>query len=54
MEEIRMMKIATFALLACIIAVLSGCSAYPITDEEKQRQAQAEEQRRKDALNRGR
>lgn len=48
-----MTKVATVTLVACIIAVLAGCAAYPMTDEEKARQAQAETQRRIDALNRG-
>jgi len=49
-----MKKSATFTLVAWIIAVLAGCAAYPLTDAEKERQAEAEAQRRIDAINRGR
>jgi starvation-inducible outer membrane lipoprotein len=49
-----MKKSATSTLLACILALLSGCMATPMSEEERERQARAEEQRRIDVINRGR
>ena len=49
-----MTKSPTSTLLACIIALLSACTATPMTHAERERQARAEEQRRIDVINRGR
>jgi PBP1b-binding outer membrane lipoprotein LpoB len=44
---------AVVTLLICLV-MLAGCAAYPDTPEERERQDRAEQQRRIDAMNRGR
>ena len=48
-----MKKIAAATLLIWL-AALAGCATYSDTPEERERQDRAEQQRRIDALNRGR
>jgi len=48
-----MNKSAVVTLLICL-AALAGCAAYTETPEERERQDRAEQQRRIDAMNRGR